>query len=136
MENGPARAEFWKGFILDRCQYPSPDLLRDQLDHAEFTEFCECGCNSFSVRVDPVKVRPLLPPKPEPRSKGHAAIYEAEFKLADGKTLEIIIFANDHGHLVGVDVDCCGNSYPVPDNVAVDEPPIHTRAAKSLFRQT
>jgi hypothetical protein len=136
MENGPARAEFWKSFVLDKCQYPSPNLLRDQFSHAEFTDFCRCGCNSFGMRVESAKAKPLLPPRHDKRSGGHAAIYTAEFRLPDEKTLEIIIFADDDGYLAGVDVDYCGNSYPVPDDVTVEEPPFHTWAAKSLFRES
>jgi hypothetical protein len=83
MENGPARAAFWKEFIPHRCQYPAPNLLRDQLDHAEFSDFCNCGCNSFAVRVDPAFVKPLLPARTEARSEWHSAIYTADFKLPD-----------------------------------------------------
>jgi hypothetical protein len=134
MENGPTRAAFWKRFISDKCGYPAPALLRNQFEHAEFSDFCECGCNSFGIRVDPAHVKPLLPPAAEPR-KGHAAIFTADFRMPDEKTLEIIIFADDHGHLDYVEVDCCGNSYPVPDEVAVEEPAFHTWAAESLFRE-
>ena len=51
MENGPNRAAFWVNFITEQCEYPAPTLLRDQLVHATFEEFCPCGCNSFEVRV-------------------------------------------------------------------------------------
>jgi hypothetical protein len=133
MENGPKRATFWKEFIAERVQYPAPSLLRDQLEHAEFTEFCACGCNSFGLRVDPAHAKPLLPPWPDGKGKGHYAVYTADFMLADQKTLEIVIFANDQGHLVWIDVDCCANSYPVPEEIDVNDP-FHTWATKSLYR--
>lgn len=56
--------------------------------------------------------------------------------MADGKTLEIVLFADARGHLDYVEVDCCANSYPVPVNVVVEGPPFHTRAAGDLFRET
>src|SRR2546423_13621489 len=52
MANGPARAEFWKEFVANRCEYPAPDRLRAQLADAEFYDFCECGCNSFAVKAN------------------------------------------------------------------------------------
>ena len=65
----------------------------------------------------------------------HAAVYTADFNLGEEKTLEIIIFADDRGHLTGVDVDCCGNNYRVPEEVIVEEPPFNTWAAKDLIRE-
>ena len=135
MEDGSSRIEFWKRFFVNKCLYPSPDLLRKQLAHAEFTVDCECGCNSYRIWVDPAFVLPLLPPEPEPKSKGSAAVFMADFKLIDGNTLSVTLFADAQGHLVGVDVDCCANSFPVPDRVIVEEPPFHTWASGSLFRE-
>ncbi len=77
MANGPARAEFWKEFVTTRCGYPAPDRLRAQFTGAEFCEFCECGCNSFAVKVR-ANVPPLVP-----SGGGYRAIYTADFKLAD-----------------------------------------------------
>ncbi|MFC3711061.1 hypothetical protein ACFOMD_00670 [Sphingoaurantiacus capsulatus] len=135
MENGPARAEFWKEFISTRCEYPAQSLLRDQLDHAELTEFCDCGCNSFRLRVDPVHAKPLLPPKADPKMGGHGAIYTADFHMPDDKALEIIIFADDRGHLYFVEIDCCANSYPIPEDIVVAERPFATWAAEGVFRE-
>jgi hypothetical protein len=134
MENGPNRAEFWKSFILEKSGYPSPERLREQFDKAEFTDFCDCGCNSFGVKVpEEVIVRPLLPKDPKHASEGRWSIFEADFRLPDDKTLEIIIFAHRDGNLAFVEVDCCANSYPVPDEIEVSEPPFHTHADNSLF---
>lgn len=131
MANGPARAEFWKEFIATHCGYPAPDRLRAQLVDAQFSDFCECGCNSFAV-----KVSSGVPPLASARknvSTGHGAIYTADFRLPDEQTLEIVLFANDAGNLVYVEVDCCANSYPVPDDVEVDAEPFHTWAAERLI---
>jgi hypothetical protein len=133
VQNGPARAAFWKGFVADRCHYPAAQLLRSQLRHAEFTDFCQCGCNSFELRVDPDFRRPLLQARRDTRRAAHASIFIACFWLADEKTLEITLFADGYGHLAGVDVDCCANSFPVPGDVLVSGPPFHTWAAEGLF---
>jgi hypothetical protein len=134
MENGPERAEFWKAFIADKVGYPSPTRLREQFDNAEFTDFCECGCNSFGVKIAAESAaRPLLPPTSKHIPGGHWSIYEADFRLADDKTLEIIIFADRNGNLAYVEVDCCANAYPVPSVIEVNDPPFHTRAADDLL---
>lgn len=136
MANDPTRAAFWKHFLLEKCAYPAPALLRRQLDHAELSEDCACGCNSYKVRIDPAHAEPLLPPEAEPRGTGRIFVFEANFRMPDDLSLEVMIFANDRGHLDYVEVDCCFNSYPVPDAVVVEEPPYHWWAAETLFRET
>jgi hypothetical protein len=127
MTNGPARAQFWKEFVVSRCGYPAPDRLRAQLSDAEFSEFCDCGCNSFAVKVPP-GVEPLVP-----TGGGYGAVYTADFRLRNEGTLEIILFAGETGSLVFIEIDCCANSYPVPDTIDVDEEPFRTWAAKRLL---
>src|SRR5947209_5410816 len=129
MANGPARAEFWKEFVANRCEYPAPDRLRAQLADAEFYDFCECGCNSFAVKANE-DAPPLVPPHGGP---GHRSIYTADFKMPDDRTLEIILFADPNGNLDYIEVDCCANSYPIPDLVEVGERPFHITASKRLL---
>ena len=95
---------------------------------AEFSEFCDCGCNSFAVRA-PAGVEPLVPSDGE-----YGAIYTEDFKLRDGRTLEIVLFADESGNLVFVEVDCCANSYPVPQDIEVDEAPFQTWESRQLLR--
>ena len=127
MANGPARAEFWKEFVTSRCNYPAADRLRAQLAAAEFSDFCECGCNSFAVKASG-GAPPLVP-----SGGGYGAIYTADFKLPDARTLEIILFADDGGDLAYIEVDCCANSYPVPDVVEAEDEPFHTWAEEGLL---
>jgi hypothetical protein len=131
VENGPNRAAFWADFILMRCEYPAPALIRQQLVHATFAEFCSCGCNSFGVQ-NSEGARPLMPPRDEVRPGRHGAIFEAEFRLVDGRTIEIIIFANDQGNLDYIEVDCNANSEPVPQEIDAPNRPFHVWASDSL----
>jgi hypothetical protein len=127
VSNGPARAEFWRTFLLEKSSYPAPDRLRAQLAGAEFAEFCDCGCNSFAVRAR-ADTAPLVP------SGGrYRAIYTEDFKLKDGRTLEIILFADGTGNLVFIEVDCCANSYPVPQDIDADDQPFQTSGSKQLL---
>ena len=128
MANDHARAEFWRDFILARSGYPTPDRLRAQFTQAEFSDFCSCGCNSFAVEV-----RQGTPPLVRP-DKDVGVIYEADFKLADERTLEIILFADGGGDLRYVEVDCCANSEPVPDPIEAGDEPFHTYMSDHLLR--
>ena len=130
MANDSARAEFWKEFVASRCKYPAADRLHAQLAKAEFCDFCECGCNSFAVKAS--EDAPLL--VPSRGSAGSRAIYTADFKMADERTLEIILFADETGNLDYIEVDCCANSYPVPDVIEADAQPFHTWASERLLR--
>jgi hypothetical protein len=128
MNNTPERAEFWKEFICTKCQFPAPERLRAQFSHAELSEFCDCGCNSFKVTVrEGAGVEPIA-------TKGkYGKVFEADFKLADDeKSLEVILLADEAGNLAYVEIDCCVNSYPIPEIVRVQEPPYHVDAHKSL----
>lgn len=128
MNNTPERVEFWKEFICTKCQFPTPEKLRAQFAHATFSEFCNCGCNSFEVQV-PASAG--IPPLAQPG--GYRKIFEADFRLAEeGKTLEILLFAGKEGHLAYVEIDCCGNSFPVPGSVNVQGPPFHVHASDAL----
>jgi hypothetical protein len=130
MVNGPSRADFWKDFVTSWCNYPAADRLKAQLEGAQFFDFLQCGSNSFGVKAS--EGAPLLVPSGD--GAGHRAIYTADFKLADERTLEIILFADSTGNLDYIEVDCCANSDPVPDVVEVGDGPFHTWAAEGLLR--
>src|SRR5438067_10019594 len=99
MSNGPHKAAFWAEFIPAHCQFPDPELLRHHFQHASFTDFCDCGCNNFAVVIPPgVELPPLTSPHTGP---GHVAFFDTR------------------GYLDYVEVDCCANSYPVPDIIRV-----------------
>lgn len=128
MANNLRRARFWSNFVAQRCGYPAPHRLKAHLDGAEFHDFCDCGCNSFAVKVRR-DAPPLISPHDGPLS---LAFYHADFTMADGMTIEIILFADAGGHLDYIEVDCCANSCPVPEHVKVGKPD-STWAADSLL---
>lgn len=130
MNNGPERAEFWKTFVLNRCQYPAVDRLRGQLEQAEFFDFCPCGCNSFQVK--PSEGAPPLV-RPVDDEVGRSAIFTADFSLPEGRTLEVILLADPAGNLDYIEIDCCQNSAPVPDVIPEGLTPIATQAYGSLL---
>lgn len=128
MANTPQRAEWWIDFICTKCRFPAPEKLRAQFSAAELSEFCDCGCNSFKVRLRPgADVPPIAQPG------GYGKVFEADFRFAaDEKTLEVILLADENGNLAYVEIDCCANCFPIPDVVAVAEPPFHVHASQTL----
>jgi hypothetical protein len=130
MTNGSALAEFWKGFVVDRCDYPAPDRLREQLREAHFFDFCGCGCNSFAVRATP-GARPLVS-RSENCSPGHVCFFTADFRTLDERSLEIALFAGGDGSLEYIEVTSCANSYPITAAMNMDEKPFQTWASEQL----
>ena len=63
---------------------------------------------------------------------GYGSVYTADFRLRDGRTLELILFADDAGNLAYIEVDCCANSYPVPEVIDADDQPFQTWATTGL----
>ena len=133
MANDAERAEFWKGFILSKCQYPASERLRAQFEAAALHDFCPCGCNSFQTTVPSRDDLPGLVP---PNGSGVSGlVFEADFRMSDGRQLEVLLFAGEDGNLTGVDVQCQGNTDPVPDVVRVDEEPFNVWMNQKLFRE-
>ena len=130
MNNTPERAEFWKEFICTKCQFPVPDRLRSQFANAKLSEFCDCGCNSFKVSVNANSSVEAISV-----GGGYGSVFNVFFRTMDDEhaSLEIILFADEHGNLAYVEIDYCVNGYPVPCDILVVEPPYHVSASKSLL---
>jgi len=52
----------------------------------------------------------------------------------EDKSVEIILFAGDTGNLEYVEIDCCSNTYPVPEMVELMEAPYHINISASLIK--
>ncbi|GAA5446252.1 hypothetical protein Misp06_04466 [Microbulbifer sp. NBRC 101763] len=124
--NNEHRARDWINFILERCQFPDAQVLKEHLDKAMVSEFCQCGCNSFKVMVFANTKAIAAPDK-------YGVIFEANFNLEEaGKTLEILIFSGKSGMVEYIEIDCCGNNFPVPEAVEVVGEPFHVSAGSVL----
>jgi hypothetical protein len=121
--------EFWKEFLVTHTGFPHPERLAAQLAAASFSEFCDCGCNSFAVAVPPeAGVAPLSEP-----GKGYGAFFQSALRLEpSGKSLEIVLFSDETGNLAFVEIDCNGNSEPVPAAIHVNGAPCHVHAGSGL----
>ena len=121
--NNQERAKFWVDIICDKGGYSKPEELKEQFNSSKFSEFCDCGCNSFKVEVDKKEnIKPIA------KTGKYGAIFECNFNLEeDNKTLEIVLFADKDGYLAYVEVDCCANSYPVPEVIKIKGEPFHVK---------
>ena len=119
MPNNLNQAAYWVTFILEHCPFPNRDALAAQFSNAEIFGLCECGCNSFSLSLaTPDKV-----PRIAIASSGQAyrVVFEADFRdrsEPEGRgSIEILLFADESGHLADVEIDYCGNGIPIPENL-------------------
>ena len=68
----------------------------------------------------------------QPGDRG-GAVFELEFRTSEEqRTLEFVVLVGVNGQLSGIEVDYCANSYPVPDEPVLVEPPYHVRASATL----
>ena len=126
--NSLARASKWVHFLASRAEFPAGARLLAAFHAGKVTRLCNCGCNSFDIQVLEGKVAPIA----QPGATG-GAVFELEFQTAEAqRTLGFIVFVDANGHLAGIDVDYCANSYPVPDEPVLIEPPYHVRASNAL----
>ena len=128
--NSEEKARFWTEFMADRKEFPRATLLLEHFNAGTITRICDCGCNSYDIKVpSDFGLTPLLPAKEHGRG---GCVLSMAFKLRGGEDrLEFDVFADAHGNLAGIDVACNANSAPVPDGPQVVEPPYHVYGALS-----
>lgn len=59
--------------------------------------------------------------------------FEADFDLASGDRLEVLLFVDGSGHLSAIGIDVNGNSAPVPDEISIHGPAQHGHMSASLL---
>lgn len=59
--------------------------------------------------------------------------YEADFRMGDGRQLEVLLFADEQGYLAGADIQCEGNTEPVPQELRLDREPFYVWAAEGAI---
>jgi hypothetical protein len=127
MSNSAAKAEAWTEFLASRPEFPRGERLRAALRAGKITRLCDCGCNSYDVEVPEGRCERIAAPG------GSGAVFEISFSTEGASgSLELIVFVDAHGQLAGVEVDYCANSFPVPDNVQIKEPPYHVEVSRAL----
>jgi hypothetical protein len=125
MNNCRATAERWTNFVASRSYVPKGQQLMAQFSRGTITHICDCGCNSFELRVLPdSSLDPLVTPSTHGGSVLELAFYTS-VQAEPRRTVEINIHVDARGYFSGLDVDFCANSAAMPDEVALDEPPFH-----------
>lgn len=122
MSNSLSLARSWTEFIAARPEFPCGELLLRQFSVGKITRLCECGCNSYDIALPQDKD---FPPLVAAGERG-GFVFQLEFNTNEwGKTVGFTLFADKDGYLAGLDVDYCGNSFPMPENPTLSEPPFH-----------
>jgi hypothetical protein len=126
--NTDETARRWTEFLASRTEIPGSQRLLDHFNAGTITRICDCGCNSYDIKVPH---NPGLTPLLTPRGHGRGGcVLSMAFKFSNREgSLEIDLFADSDGYLEGVDVSCNANSEPVPDNPQLFEPPYHIDGA-------
>ena len=122
------RAEKWVEFLATRPEFPAGEKLLAAFHAGTISRICECGCNSFDIEIaDDCDVIALSKPGE------YGSVFEMEFSTNEENTsLRFFIFTGKNGHLAGIDVEYCGNAYPVPENPVLSEPPFDVSVSESL----
>lgn len=120
MVNTVEKAAYWTQFMADRSELRNGPLLLEHFKAGKITRLCDCGCNSYDIDVPAdIGLAPLLP-----ESGNSGCALQLEFYTGEEqRTIGIAVFVKDSGYLAGIDVDYCGNSYPMPDVPTIVEPP-------------
>ena len=132
MTNTAVVAARWSEFISTRPEFPAGNRLRAAFAAGKLTRLCDCGCNAFDLQVpESSTVQPIA------RSGGYGSVFEISFEVSqpqsvERQSLEFIVFADKRGHFAGIEVDFCGNSFPVPEHLLIHEPPYHVRCSPEI----
>ena len=130
MTNSALKAAEWVEFLARRPEFPSPERLRASFLAGNITRLCDCGCNTFDIEVpESTEVAALA------SSGSFGSFFEINFEATapsgpvENGSIELIVFVDKRGHLAAVEVDFCGNSYPVPEHLIIKDHPYHVSRA-------
>ncbi|WP_155636171.1 hypothetical protein [Burkholderia cepacia] len=135
MPNDLNQAARWVSFILEHCPFPNRDALAAQFANAEILRICKCGCNSFGLSLaTPDKVPPIAVAS---SGQPYRMVFEADFRdrrEPEGwGSIEILLFADESGHLADVEIDYCGNGIPIPESLNLEIMPYNVFVSESLI---
>ncbi len=64
-------------------------------------------------------------------------VFETDFRDRNGAegrgSIEILLFADESGHLADVEIDYCGNGIPVPESLDLESTPYNVFVSESLI---
>jgi hypothetical protein len=120
-------ARHWTEFLAARKEFPRSEALLEHFNAGTITRICDCGCNSYDLKVRKDSgLKPLLPAH---QNGGGCALSMAFYFANRSGSLEFDVFVDADGYLGGVDVSCNANSEPVPEEPKFVEPPFHVYGA-------
>lgn len=132
MSNSLLLARAWTEFVAARPEFNCGELLLRQFTAGQVTRLCDCGCNSYDIEVpEDINLSPLVLP-----GERSGFVFQLEFNTNEwGRTVSFTLFTDKNGYLSGLDVDYCGNAFPMPENPKLMEPPHHVYGVLSCQPQ-
>src|SRR5580704_4534195 len=129
MSNSPEAAERWTRFLASRSYIPRAHLIQQHFSSGTLSRLCECGCESFDLKIaEEIVLEPLVPP-----SGRAGCALELDYYLAETaeprRTVSFRIFVDARGYLAGIDADFQSNSSAMPEQVQLQEPPFHVNGS-------
>jgi hypothetical protein len=116
MPNSVEKAVHWINFLAEVPEVPFADRLKAHFDAGKITRLCDCGCNSFDLKIDTDVV---LPPLTEVTGRS-GKFFEIAFASDGGAEMAFLFFVDERGYLSGIDVTRgAANHGPVPDLLTV-----------------
>lgn len=117
MTNSAKKAGKWIDFLSSVPEIPFAGSLRAHFDAGEISRLCDCGCNSFDVKISPgIALTPLLTPD----GKRSAKFFEIAFESDADVEVAFLFFSDARGYLTGIDITCgSANHGAVPDSVTL-----------------
>jgi hypothetical protein len=129
MSNSVAVAERWTRFIAERPEFLAGARLLAQFKAGSVKSLCDCGCNSYEFSPSIDTGVPLL----ATADGRFGSVFEMMFQTEDNSgSVEFAVFVDGQGRLAGMDVAYCANSYPMPEQPRLAEPPYHVRLSESV----
>ena len=116
MRNSVEKATYWINFLAEVPEVPFADRLKAHFHAGKITRFCDCGCNSFDLRID---TEVVLPPLTDANGRS-GKFFEIAFESNGGPEIAFLFFVDDRGYLSGIDVTSgAANHGAIPDSVTV-----------------
>lgn len=103
----------WTAYLAAHPSVPFGPMLAAHMAVGRVTRLCECGCNSFDLKIPAGTILdPLCPP-----GRGYGMFFEIDFESDAAAQVTCLFFADDRGFLAGIDVTC--GAGPMPDRVTL-----------------
>jgi hypothetical protein len=118
MKNTESTPKHWVSILSGLPELPFAEQLKVHFDAGAVSRLCDCGCNSFDIKIpDGALLKPLCPP-----TSSEGKFFELVASNSDEQEIAFLFFVDRRGYLSGIDVTHgSGNHAPLPANTTIDK---------------